>query len=351
MQEEDNFVTNIYDNCHVNAALKNIRIHAFSNYALYFKKDITQGDSGSIYDNIYINSDDWDGETNVYTAKGGVYFQNTSATFHELNIEGSNYSSNLIEFYGINSCINIDILHVEGQQSLKQIAHLYNNCYLNIGNINMTRCKITTEYMSLFYVSQGSSLTVDSLKGTACEKTTTTLYLIGGSNTIVSSIGYVSINSECSITARIHTPSAVKLIYGKNGIQYTQQYQSLKDSIKKYNWIMDAGLNTSNFLYGKVCYMDNNNNIRYPDGNFAYYNDKLIRTYGTNEKKPDLTNAANNVNIGFKYFNTDMNMNMTWTGRTWVADKCDNVQFVSYFTADNLPRLIKLEEWCKYESA
>lgn len=346
--QEDGIMNSGIPPCHVNVSARNIKIYAFSNYALDFKKELSNGDSGSVYSNVYISSDDWDGIIGIYTAVGAVRMQNTSAHFDQLNIEGSSYSSYLIDMISIGSVLTIGSLHVEGM-SIKRLINTYNNCCIDIANVNITRCSFDTNYGSLIYGTIGSFLNIESIKATSCTKTAT-WYLVAGSSNTPYTIGSFIINEEARVTALNGSSKTLNLVYGKNGIRHTEAYQTIFDFGRPFNWVMDAGLNTNNSLYNKVCYKDKDNNLRYPDGNLAYYNEAIIRKLGDNTKIPNLSSDANNINIGFTYFNTYLNKMMIWDGKGWVTSNSDNIKIIIYRIADNVPMLITLNDWSKYKA-
>ena len=151
--------TRIKDQCYVSCNFRNIRIYEFSGYAFDFSKEFPQGDSGSAFDNVYINSNDWLGRTTDNKSLGAIKGDNTVASMTQLNIEGSHYSSNLIDLSGM-SRVSIQSLHIEG---IKNMPIIIKNSIQSLANISMMDiqfCNFTVDNYVAFLSEDDALITI-----------------------------------------------------------------------------------------------------------------------------------------------------------------------------------------------
>jgi len=141
--------TGYKDQCYVSDNFLNIRVHECSGYALDFKKEVPQGDSGSAYDNIYISSDQWLGGRSSGKSQGAIRGDNTMAAFTQLNIEGRDYTSTLIVLGGF-SRMSIQSLHIEGIQNIPTIVQSNVQSMLSTDIIDIQYCKFSTDGYNMF---------------------------------------------------------------------------------------------------------------------------------------------------------------------------------------------------------
>lgn len=154
--------TGYHDQCYVSDNFRNIRIYEFSGYALDFKKEFPQGDSGSAYDNIYICNGQWLGNYNENSSRGAIRGDNTVASFTHINIEGANYSSTLIELLGF-SRISIQSLHIEGLNNTPMIARVTVQSMLHADQIDLQFCKFPTDTYYMFGTNDNGLISVNGL--------------------------------------------------------------------------------------------------------------------------------------------------------------------------------------------
>lgn len=134
--------TGYKDQCYVSCNFRNIRIYETSSYAFDFKKDFPQGDSGSAYDNIYINCNDWLCNTKDNVSVGAIRANNTVACFTQLNVEGSNYTGALIELDGM-SRLSVESLHLEGIKNMPSIAKVKVQSVVSFNIIDVQACEFS----------------------------------------------------------------------------------------------------------------------------------------------------------------------------------------------------------------
>lgn len=147
--------TSYKDQCYVSCNFRNIRIYETTGYAFDFKKELSQGDSGSAYDNIYINSNDWLGNTTDNISTGAIRGDNTVACFTQLNIEGDNYSGTLIDLDGM-SRISAESFHLEGIKNTPAIVRVRVQSVVSFNIIDIQRCVYnSSDYYSFIIKDSG----------------------------------------------------------------------------------------------------------------------------------------------------------------------------------------------------
>ncbi|GEM_PF-5751307 len=134
--------TGYKEQCYVSCNFRNIRIYETSGYAFDLKKEFPQGDSGSAYDNIYINCYDWLSNTKDNVQMGAIRFENTVACFTQLNIEGANYTSPLIELDGMTR-LSVESLHLEGIKNMPSIAKVQVQSVASFNIIDVQDCEFS----------------------------------------------------------------------------------------------------------------------------------------------------------------------------------------------------------------
>lgn len=154
--------TGYQDQCYVSDNFRNIRVYEATGYAFDFKKEFPQGDSGSAYDNIYISNAGWLGGRNNDATMGAIRADNTMASFTQLNIEGSFYSSPLIDLGGF-SRISIQTLHIEGLKDMPTIAQSSVQSMLHMDLVDIQFCKLLSKDFSLFVVRDNAIIDVSGL--------------------------------------------------------------------------------------------------------------------------------------------------------------------------------------------
>ena len=99
----------------VNNTFSNIRLSSYSGYFINTIDRVNGGDSGSIFNNIYIsNSKNPVGQNSL----GAICFGTSTATFNQLNLENTRPSSKSQIFCAPYASISISLLHIEGQKHL-----------------------------------------------------------------------------------------------------------------------------------------------------------------------------------------------------------------------------------------
>ena len=159
--EKDN-LTKLNQQVYVSCNFKNIRIYEYSSYAFDLKKEIDGGDSGSVYDNIYINTRDCFGSKRDNVAKGAIRGQNSVLCFTQLNIEGDNYTEPLIELYGM-SRISCQSLHVEGLKNIPSIIKTTIQSVVSIDILDIQNCRFENENYRAFGISNNGKITINHL--------------------------------------------------------------------------------------------------------------------------------------------------------------------------------------------
>ena len=155
-------LTNINEQCYVSCSFRNIRIYEFSNYAFDFEKERDGGDSGSVYDNIYVNCCDWLCATKDNISKGVIRGQNTVMVFTQLNVEGPNFSNSLIELNGM-SRISVDLLHVEGVKGIKSIVKVRTQSLAMFNIIDIQHCVFSDAQYIAFAIYESGLVSVKML--------------------------------------------------------------------------------------------------------------------------------------------------------------------------------------------
>lgn len=154
--------TGVKQQCYVSCNFRNIRIYETSNYAFDFKKELDNGDSGSAYDNIYINSNDWLSNTTDNVSKGAIRGANTLGSFTQLNIEGTHYSSTLIDISGM-SRLSISSLHIEGIKSIPVIIKASVQSVASVDCMDVQYCTFTGNQYQAFNVKDNGWISVNQL--------------------------------------------------------------------------------------------------------------------------------------------------------------------------------------------
>ena len=176
--------TGLADQCYVSDNFKNIRIYDFAGYAFDFKKEFPQGDSGSAFDNIYISSSQWLGEGTNQKSQGAIRGDNTIASFTQLNIEGSSYTSPLIDLGGF-SRICIQSLHIEGLRTIPTVANVRIQSVLQTEVIDVQRCNFLRANYDMFMVTDNGVIDICGLCiRPDCKKNSMTAINIVGHNNI-----------------------------------------------------------------------------------------------------------------------------------------------------------------------
>lgn len=137
------------EQCFVSDNFRNIRVYEFSGYAFDFKKEVDLGDSGSVYDNIYISSDDWLSKTTDNISQGAIRLQNTIASFTQLNIEGHHYSNTLIEMKQM-SRMNVLSLHLEWIENMPLLLSGNVHSLAHFDLIDIQSCSFNSDSYPLF---------------------------------------------------------------------------------------------------------------------------------------------------------------------------------------------------------
>ena len=153
--------TGYIEQCYVSSNFRNIRIYETSGYALDFKKELPLGDSGSVYDNFYINSNDWLSSTRDNISIGAIRGESTVACFTQLNIEGAYYTSHLIDITGM-SRLTILSCHIEGLNGIPAIAQLRGQSDALFSIIDINSCSFRNT-KSLFQVKDLGNIEVSHL--------------------------------------------------------------------------------------------------------------------------------------------------------------------------------------------
>lgn len=161
-QKQGNNPTGYLDQCYVSDNFRNIRIYESSGYAFDFKKEFSQGDSGSAYDNIYISNNTWLGESNETQTAGAIRGDNTMASFTQLNIEGYHYSSSLIDLQGF-SRVSIQTLHIEGLKEMPNIIRTTVHSMISLDIIDIQHCTFTTNGYNMFVAKDKSIISIDGI--------------------------------------------------------------------------------------------------------------------------------------------------------------------------------------------
>lgn len=161
-QKKEYNPTGYKEQCYVSCNFRNIRIYETSGYAFDLKKEFPQGDSGSVYDNIYINCNNISGGSQYNTSIGAIRFENTVACFTQLNIEGNNYSSSLINLDGM-SRVSINSIHLEGIKHLPSIADVKVQSVLSCDIIDVQFCDFSNTRYYAFNIKDSGFLCVNML--------------------------------------------------------------------------------------------------------------------------------------------------------------------------------------------
>lgn len=155
-------LTKIKDQAYVSCNFRNIRIYDFSNYALDFYKEIDQGDSGSVFDNVYINSNNWLGNNKNNIAMGAIRGFNSVFCCTQLNIEGRNYLAPLIDLNGM-SRLNVMCLHLEGIFNVPTIVQSKTQSVAIFDIIDVQSCYFLNKGYCSFNILDAGKIAIDNL--------------------------------------------------------------------------------------------------------------------------------------------------------------------------------------------
>ena len=161
-QQKDYNPTGYKQQCYVSCNFRNIRIYESSGYALDFDKEFAQGDSGSAFDNIYINSNDWLGSMKDNVSQGALRGDNVVACFTQLNIEGANYTSPLINLGGM-SRVSLESLHLEGLKKIPTISQVRIQSVVLINMIDVQFCEFSNGQYHAFKTNDNGMVSVKQL--------------------------------------------------------------------------------------------------------------------------------------------------------------------------------------------
>lgn len=312
-------ITNSTDQTYVNANTRNVGIYQCSGYAIDLRKEMSQNDSGSVYDNIYISSSH---PINGYDAskpsQGAIYMGGSSMSFTQLNIE-SKYSAELIASTSITNYLSIATLHVEGLTDVMRTLYkqVGGQGYFNVGQIDIDRCNFATNYQNLFHFSTPVKFNIDILNlRDSCTKANNVIYYIFGQDIGTSYGSLRAFNCPSTIYPATVNNAFNKIVLDRGDSTFLTAVgnQDQFSTPSKGNWLLYAGSNTNAYLYNKAVYVDNAGNYRYPDGYLVRYNNVTIRRDGTTAQRPVLDATF----VGFQYFDTTLSKPIYYTGTKWV---------------------------------
>ena len=310
-------ITNLTDQTYVNANTRNVGIYQCSGYAIDLRKEMSQNDSGSIYDNIYISSSH---PINGYDAskpsQGAIYMGGSSMTFTQLNIE-SKYSDTLIMSTSLTNYLTIANLHIEGLTTMRTIyKQVAGQGFFDIGNIDIDRCAFTTNNLFLFYFSVSIKFNIDliTLRSSCTIPEGNQWFIFQQDNgTSYGRLGNHSYPAGMAPTRVNNSYDHIVLRIDRSDFLVTYGSQDEFTTPSTNNWLLYAGGNTLAYLYNKAIYIDNNGDYRYPDGYLARLNGVTIRRSGTTAQRPTLDNTF----IGFTYYDTTIQKFIMWNGTAW----------------------------------
>lgn len=154
--------TGYKEQCYVSCNFRNIRIYETSGYAFDLKKEFPQGDSGSVYDNIYINCDDMNGKSPNSVSQGALRFDNTVASISQLNIEGRQFTHPLIVLEGF-SRMSISSLHLEGIKDMPSISEVKIQSVASFDVIDIQFCNFKKRDINSFIIRNAGLININVL--------------------------------------------------------------------------------------------------------------------------------------------------------------------------------------------
>lgn len=194
-------LTGLNQQVYVSCNFRNIRVYEFSNYAFDFKKEISGGDSGSVFDNIYISSQDWLSSKSDNKAQGAVRGESTMAVFTQLNIEGNTYMKPLISMSGM--CrINITSLHIEWLRNIPTIIFVKDQSFAQVEMLDVQNCTFNVNYYAFCLENNGNINNQSFMIREDCR-------VINSNNKC--SISRNNSSSRCKVNTIIDTPSIFRL--------------------------------------------------------------------------------------------------------------------------------------------
>lgn len=146
----------------VNNYYNNIRLWSYSGYFINTMDRIDGGDSGSVFENIYISTSR---NPNGVVPLGALYFGSSTATFNQLNLENAVSTSKYAQIYcAPYACIFISVLHVEGQKALfLPIISARDFSQVNVGLMQVENCSYPNKYWTTFEAANNSFISVNSI--------------------------------------------------------------------------------------------------------------------------------------------------------------------------------------------
>ena len=155
-------LTGLKDQCYMNCNFKNIRIYEFTGYAFDFRKELPRGDSGSVFDNIYISSNDWLSRTNDNVSMGAIRGVNSVINITQMNVEGKYFSSPLISLVG-ESILNAQTIHIEWLNNLPSLVKVENESLVSINALDLQSCTFDSNTQSYFILKDLGYIEIGSL--------------------------------------------------------------------------------------------------------------------------------------------------------------------------------------------
>ena len=151
--ENSSIVNNYYDN---------IRLWSYSGYFINTMDRVDGGDSGSVFNNIYVSSSR---NPKGVAPLGALYFGTSTATFNQLNLENELSSSKHSQIYcSPYASITISILHIEGQKNLMiPIVSARDYSQVSIGLMQLEFCRFLKKHWPVFEAANNSYIGVESV--------------------------------------------------------------------------------------------------------------------------------------------------------------------------------------------
>lgn len=293
---------------YVNASFNNIRISRFSGYAFDFKKqNSNDGDSGSEYKNIYINTKHYLGnDDGTEGAISAIRGQSTVASFGMLNIEGGPYSSPLIDT--LNYCkIAVDVLHIETPEKTPVILNAVNVSQIIVNTIDIQRAYLyATDYRAI--TTSGNSYVKVSniiIRSDTTKRSGSTVFLCENLTNGVIIID--NMTDQADVVDKVYPIGSFLGIIHYNRYSFPIQYSSAYSNFKKdvFYQLLDRG---------NIVYKDNDGILRNPMGMRMLTTDNVIaRLYGTTNQRPPL----NEDHEGFEYYDSSLKKKILWIGTEW----------------------------------
>ena len=304
--------------CYVNDSFDVIRCYRCSGYAFDFsKKEVDIADSGSYYANIYISSNDpYTGD--AFDCKGAIKASSTNCVFGQLNIEGRGFNSTLIEVSGYSN-INIDFAHIEHVDLVSGI-YAYSNPTININAIELQYVKFVGTYSKLILQSL-STIKIKTLKFRSCSKKE------GIEFYMFSNEGDGTISVDSIIYQQTYPSIFNNIIVNSHNGNYnieTKQLNTVKyaDAVgnlaNKYGVCKLLNVNKSDestVFNNLLAFYDKNGVLKgFYTYNFLDKNANITKPYGYKSSIPVFKEGEN---IGFQFFNRNINSPIFWDGGTW----------------------------------